>query len=191
MAFACGQLHIETTRVTQPLPSTSAQKVALPFHFRTLRSNMEFRLSCANASATIFNLSSTLDPFVTTFAPASLDHIGIYYWRACTMLLETTRINCADRQVPNAPFPAPLSVMIGNAFEHGAIVSAIRAIFAIGIMGIGAILDKLDAGIGRVIALATQSDSGAAPGNCIKPLRSASYAGETRLITFRQRTGTW
>jgi MFS transporter, ACS family, hexuronate transporter len=102
---------------------------------------------------------------MSTAPPALLVPADIYHRRTSTMLLEPTGSNRVYRQVPNAPAPAPQPVMIENVPGHGAIVCAIQAAFTIGIMGIGAILDKLGVIVSAVNAVATRSISATAPFN--------------------------
>ncbi|MGH8146076.1 MAG: MFS transporter [Rhodanobacteraceae bacterium] len=82
---------------------------------------------------------------------------GTYRWRICAMLLAVTTMNYMDRQVLGvlAPF---LQQRIGwNQIEYGYIVTAFQAAYAIGMVGAGAIIDRLGTRIGYAIAIGVWS----------------------------------
>ena len=79
--------------------------------------------------------------------------IGRYRWRVCGMLLAATTMNYMDRQVLGvlAPF---LQQHIGwNEIQYGYIVTAFEAAYAIGLLGAGAIIDRLGTRVGYAIAI--------------------------------------
>lgn len=90
-------------------------------------------------------------------AGASAAKLGMYRWRVCAMLLAATTINYVDRQVLGvlAPF---LQTEIGwNEIEYGYIVTSFQAAYAIGLLCIGAIIDRLGTRVGYAIAISVWS----------------------------------
>lgn len=90
-------------------------------------------------------------------AGASVAKLGMYRWRVCAMLLAATTINYVDRQVLGvlAPF---LQTEIGwNEIEYGYIVTSFQAAYAIGLLCIGAIIDRLGTRVGYAIAICVWS----------------------------------
>ena len=90
-------------------------------------------------------------------AGASAAKLGMYRWRVCAMLLAATTINYVDRQVLGvlAPF---LQTEIGwNEIEYGYIVTSFQAAYAIGLLSIGAIIDRLGTRVGYAIAISVWS----------------------------------
>ena len=90
-------------------------------------------------------------------AGASVAKLGMYRWRVCAMLLAATTINYVDRQVLGvlAPF---LQMEIGwNEIEYGYIVTSFQAAYAIGLLCIGAIIDRLGTRVGYAIAISVWS----------------------------------
>jgi ACS family hexuronate transporter-like MFS transporter len=90
-------------------------------------------------------------------ADASVAKLGMYRWRVCAMLLAATTINYVDRQVLGvlAPF---LQTEIGwNEIEYGYIVTSFQAAYAIGLLCIGAIIDRLGTRVGYAIAISVWS----------------------------------
>jgi MFS transporter, ACS family, hexuronate transporter len=88
---------------------------------------------------------------------ASVAKLGMYRWRVCAMLLAATTINYVDRQVLGvlAPF---LQTEIGwNEIEYGYIVTSFQAAYAIGLLCIGAIIDRLGTRVGYAIAICVWS----------------------------------
>ena len=90
-------------------------------------------------------------------AGGSVAKLGMYRWRVCAMLLAATTINYVDRQVLGvlAPF---LQTEIGwNEIQYGYIVTAFQAAYAIGLLCIGAIIDRLGTRVGYAIAISVWS----------------------------------
>jgi len=90
-------------------------------------------------------------------AGASAAKLGMYRWRVCAMLLAATTINYVDRQVLGvlAPF---LQTEIGwNEIQYGYIVTSFQAAYAIGLLCIGAIIDRLGTRVGYAIAISVWS----------------------------------
>ena len=90
-------------------------------------------------------------------ADGSVAKLGMYRWRVCAMLLAATTINYVDRQVLGvlAPF---LQTEIGwNEIQYGYIVTSFQAAYAIGLLCIGAIIDRLGTRVGYAIAISVWS----------------------------------
>ncbi len=90
-------------------------------------------------------------------AGPSAAKLGMYRWRVCAMLLAATTINYVDRQVLGvlAPF---LQTEIGwNEIQYGYIVTSFQAAYAIGLLCIGAIIDRLGTRVGYAIAISVWS----------------------------------
>jgi MFS transporter, ACS family, aldohexuronate transporter len=90
-------------------------------------------------------------------AGASAAKLGMYRWRVCAMLLAATTINYVDRQVLGVLAPFLQSEIGWNEIEYGYIVTSFQAAYAIGLLCIGAIIDRLGTRVGYAIAISVWS----------------------------------
>jgi ACS family hexuronate transporter-like MFS transporter len=81
------------------------------------------------------------------------EHVGIYRWRICALLFAATTINYVDRQVLGVLAPDLGRIIGWNEIEYGYIVTAFQAAYAIGLIGAGAVIDRLGTRIGYALAI--------------------------------------
>ena len=80
------------------------------------------------------------------------EKIGKYRWTICTLIFFATTVNYLDRQVIGILKPVlETDLGIGEA-EYGYIVSAFQAAYAIGMLLMGRIIDKLGTKLGYAFA---------------------------------------
>ena len=90
-------------------------------------------------------------------APARAVNVGTYRWRVCAMLLLATTINYTDRQVLGVLAPFLQEKMGWNEIQYSYIVTAFQAAYAIGLLGVGAIIDKFGTRLGYALAIGVWS----------------------------------
>jgi MFS transporter, ACS family, hexuronate transporter len=79
--------------------------------------------------------------------------VGRYRWRICALLFFATTINYVDRQVLGVLAPH-LQIVIGwNEIQYGYIVTAFQAAYAIGLLVVGGIIDRVGTRIGYAISI--------------------------------------
>jgi ACS family hexuronate transporter-like MFS transporter len=80
------------------------------------------------------------------------EKIGKYRWTICTLVFFATTVNYLDRQVIGILKPVlETDIGIGEA-EYGYIVSAFQLAYAIGMLAVGRIIDKLGTKLGYAFA---------------------------------------
>jgi ACS family hexuronate transporter-like MFS transporter len=87
-------------------------------------------------------------PAVTTSA---------YRWRICALLFAATTLNYVDRQVLGVLAPDLTRTFGWSEVDYGYIVTAFQAAYAIGLVGAGALIDKLGTRIGYALAICVWS----------------------------------
>jgi MFS transporter, ACS family, hexuronate transporter len=92
----------------------------------------------ADAERTIVRVNSTL---------------GRYRWRICALLFFATTINYVDRQVLGVLAPRLQTIIGWNELQYSYIVDAFQAAYAIGLVVMGRIVDRLGTRIGYAIAI--------------------------------------
>ena len=86
--------------------------------------------------------------------------IGNYRWRIVVLLFFVTTINYVDRQVLGILAPQ-LQVQFGwSEADYGFIIMAFQAAYAIGLISMGALLDKIGTRLGFIISVALLSIAG-------------------------------
>ncbi|MEI7422199.1 MAG: MFS transporter [Prolixibacteraceae bacterium] len=86
--------------------------------------------------------------------------IGNYRWRIVVLLFFATTINYIDRQVLGILAPQ-LQVAFGwSESDYGFIIMAFQAAYAIGLISMGALLDKIGTRLGFIIAISLWSLAG-------------------------------
>ncbi|WP_037099912.1 MFS transporter [Rhodanobacter sp. 115] len=98
--------------------------------------------------------------------------IGRYRWRICAMLLAATTISYIDRQVLGVLAPFLQAKMGWSELDYSYIVTAFQAAYAIGLLGAGAVIDRLGTRIGYALSIGVWS------------LAAMSHALATGLVSF-------
>lgn len=96
----------------------------------------------------------------TTAAPASPlapPRGGYYRWRICALLFFATTINYVDRQVLGVLAPELQQRLGWSEIEYGYIVTAFQAAYALGLVAMGAVIDRLGVRTGYALAISIWS----------------------------------
>ncbi len=86
--------------------------------------------------------------------------IGNYRWRVVALLFFATTINYIDRQVLGILAPELQELFNWSESDYGFIIMAFQAAYAIGLITMGGILDRIGTRAGYVIAMAVWSLAG-------------------------------
>jgi ACS family hexuronate transporter-like MFS transporter len=86
--------------------------------------------------------------------------IGNYRWRICALLFLATTINYIDRQVIGILAPTLQATFQWSEIDYGNIVTAFQTAYAIGMVSVGGILDKIGVKLGFSIAIIAWSLAG-------------------------------
>ena len=81
----------------------------------------------------------------------------MYRWRICALLFFATTINYIDRQVLGVLAPYLQPIIGWNEIQYGYIVTSFQAAYAIGLLIVGGVIDRLGARIGYAIAISIWS----------------------------------
>ena len=87
-------------------------------------------------------------------AETGKERIGNYRWTIVALLFFATTINYVDRMVIGILAPTLQNEIHWNEIQYGYIVTAFTAAYAIGLLGIGRLIDLLGTKLGYAIALA-------------------------------------
>jgi ACS family hexuronate transporter-like MFS transporter len=88
--------------------------------------------------------------------------IGNYRWRIVTLLFFATTINYIDRQVLGILAPQLQQQFGWSESDYGFIIMAFQAAYAIGLISIGTLLDKIGTRLGFIISISLWSLAGMA-----------------------------
>lgn len=80
-----------------------------------------------------------------------------YRWRICALLFAATTLNYVDRQVLGVLAPDLTQRFGWSEIEYSSIVTAFQAAYAIGLVGAGALIDKLGTRMGYALAICVWS----------------------------------
>jgi ACS family hexuronate transporter-like MFS transporter len=83
--------------------------------------------------------------------------VGNYRWVICALLFFATTVNYIDRQVLGILAPDLQKAIGWNEIDYGYIVTAFQAAYALGMLLVGRLMDKLGTKIGYSIAMAAWS----------------------------------
>jgi MFS transporter, ACS family, hexuronate transporter len=83
--------------------------------------------------------------------------VGNHRWTICALLFFATTINYIDRQVLGILAPVLQNEIGWNEIEYGYIVTAFQAAYALGMILVGRLMDKLGTKIGYSVAMAVWS----------------------------------
>lgn len=100
--------------------------------------------------------TAALDPTTTT------SPIGRYRWRICALLFFATTLNYLDRQVIGILAPDLQSALHWSDMEYANIVAAFKIAYAIGLVSMGGILDRMGTRRGFALGLTAWSLAGMA-----------------------------
>jgi ACS family hexuronate transporter-like MFS transporter len=98
--------------------------------------------------------------------------IGRYRWRICALLFAATTLNYVDRQVFGLLAPDLSRIFGWNDIQYAYIVDAFQLAYAIGLVGAGAIIDRLGTRLGYALAL------------CVWSLAAMSHALARSVVGF-------
>lgn len=90
-------------------------------------------------------------PTPAAFASAGA---GRFRWTICALLFFATTVNYADRQILGILAPALQKEIGWSEAEYGLVVTAFQAAYAIGLLGIGRLIDLIGTRIGYTVSLA-------------------------------------
>ncbi len=85
--------------------------------------------------------------------PAVTPAVGRYRWRICALLFAATTLNYVDRQVLGVLAPDLTAQFGWSEIQYGDIVVAFQLAYAVGLLGAGALIDKLGTRIGYALAI--------------------------------------
>ena len=80
--------------------------------------------------------------------------IGRYRWVICALLFFATAINYIDRQVFSILAPKLQEVIGWSEVEYGYIVFAFHVAYALGLLGVGSLMDRIGTRKGFSLAIA-------------------------------------
>lgn len=86
--------------------------------------------------------------------------IGTYRWRIVVLLFFATTINYLDRQVLGILAPQVQTQFGWSESDYGFIIMAFQAAYAIGLLSMGALLDKIGTRLGFIISVSLLSLAG-------------------------------
>src|SRR6202035_4370227 len=81
------------------------------------------------------------------------DRPGRYRWRICALLFFATTINYMDRQVLGVLAPHLQSVIGWNEIQYGYIVTSFQAAYAVGLLMVGGLIDRIGTRLGYALAI--------------------------------------
>ena len=114
---------------------------------------------------------------VTTPASAPTGH---FRWTICALLFFATTVNYADRQILGMLAPTLQKEIGWTEAQYGLIVTAFQAAYAIGLVGIGRVIDLVGTRIGYALTLAWWSIA-TIPVERRGPIFDVRMAGNSRM----------
>ncbi len=89
--------------------------------------------------------------------PAAIDRpatpVGAFRWTICALLFFATTVNYADRQILGILAPTLQKEIGWSEAQYGLIVTAFQGAYAIGLLGIGRLIDRVGTRLGYPLAL--------------------------------------
>ena len=113
--------------------------------------------------------------------------MGNFRWRICALLFFATTINYVDRQVLGLLAPLLQSNIGFNEIQYGYIVTAFQAAYALGLLAMGPIIDRIGTKLGYALAISIWSLS--AMGHAL--VRSAFGFGVARFALGLGESGSF
>jgi ACS family hexuronate transporter-like MFS transporter len=113
--------------------------------------------------------------------------MGNFRWRICALLFFATTINYVDRQVLGLLAPLLQSNIGFNEVQYGYIVTAFQAAYALGLLAMGPIIDRIGTKLGYALAISIWSLS--AMGHAL--VRSAFGFGVARFALGLGESGSF
>ncbi|HEY3333287.1 MAG TPA: MFS transporter [Capsulimonadaceae bacterium] len=99
---------------------------------------------------------------VAATTSAETPHIGNYRWRICALLFFATTINYIDRLVLALLAPTLQSSLHWSDIEYGNIVTAFQGAYALGLLLLGNLIDRIGTRKGYALSVVLWSIAGAA-----------------------------
>jgi ACS family hexuronate transporter-like MFS transporter len=96
-------------------------------------------------------------PETAAAPPAVPQRVGRYRWRICALLFFATTINYVDRQVLGVLAPELQARLGWSEIEYGYIVTAFQGAYALGLVAMGGMIDRLGARLGYALAISIWS----------------------------------
>jgi len=84
---------------------------------------------------------------------ASLEAVGHYRWTICALLFFATTMNYVDRQILGLLAPMLQKSIGWNEVQYGYIVTAFQAAYAVGLLLMGRVMDRIGARAGYAISI--------------------------------------
>lgn len=103
--------------------------------------------------------TETTDP---SAPPGSDGPVGRYRWRICALLFFATTLNYLDRQVIGILAPQLQQQFGWSNIDYANIVAAFKIAYAIGLVGMGNVLDRIGTRLGYTVSLSFWSLAGMA-----------------------------
>lgn len=113
--------------------------------------------------------------------------MGNFRWRICALLFFATTINYIDRQVLGLLAPLLQSSIGFNEIQYGYIVTAFQAAYALGLLAMGPIIDRIGTKLGYALSISIWSLS--AMGHAL--VRSALGFGVARFALGLGESGSF
>ncbi|MGD0223189.1 MAG: MFS transporter [Terriglobia bacterium] len=113
--------------------------------------------------------------------------MGSFRWRVCALLFFATTINYVDRQVLGLLAPLLQSNIGFNEVQYGYIVTAFQAAYALGLLAMGPIIDRIGTKLGYALSISIWSL--AAMGHAL--VRSAFGFGAARFALGLGESGSF
>lgn len=88
--------------------------------------------------------------------------VGRYRWRICALLFFATTINYLDRQVLGILAPELQHVLQWSEIDYANVVAAFKVAYAVGLLTMGGVLDRVGTRVGYAAGLTAWSLAGAA-----------------------------
>src|SRR5262249_11742156 len=79
--------------------------------------------------------------------------VGRYRWRICALLFFATPINYVDRQVLGVLAPHLQQVIGWSEVQYGYVVTAFQGAYALGLLLMGAVIDRIGVRLGYALAI--------------------------------------
>src|SRR5579863_2821447 len=88
--------------------------------------------------------------------------VGHYRWTICALLFLATTMNYVDRQILGLLAPILQKAIGWNELQYGYIVTAFQASYALGLLVMGGLMDRIGSRIGYALSMGIWSISAAA-----------------------------
>ncbi len=128
------------------------------------------RVEDSIAARATANVSADVVPHVPARRETLARTVGRYRWTICALLFFGTTMNYVDRQVLGLLAPELQSKIGWNEVQYGYIVTAFQAAYALGLLLMGRLIDRIGTRIGYALSIGIWSLSAAAHALARTPL---------------------